>query len=453
VSVLAGHFPDPSDSRRVHSAYVRNLLGVIDYAPELQPEILGLITERLIKIDVQVQEDLEDLAEDIGEGVVQAIPRLSAFDGTEGDDTDTMSDDESALSDEPLDPDVQRAKEITGNVQKMDLILDILFSHYASMLSSSSPETRESVMDVLLSQFGTILLPTYRSRHTQFLLFHFAQSTPALIDTFVGTCIEIILDRRRAPLIRQSAAAYLASFVARGKHVSPQIVRDVFDYIGNHLADLQHAAEPTCRGPDLRRYPDYYALVQALLYIFCFRWQDLEASSEEQFDDEDLPLTALAETEDQRPHIWVRGVKDTLTSNIFCKLNPLKVCSPAIVAEFAKIAHHLGLLYVFHLLEANKRLRINAFPVSTPASASGYDSPMRETALSAKKDENQLQLDEYFPFDPYRLPRSKRWIEGDYREWTGIPGLHDHEDGSDGEDRDVEDESEAEVTGTDEAEE
>ena len=43
-------------------------------------------------------------------------------------------------------------------------------------------------------------------------------------------------------------------------------------------------------------------------------------------------------------------------------------------------------------------------------------------------DDLGFQLDAYFPFDPYTLPRSRRWLEGDYVEWRGIPGVDDRAD-------------------------
>ena len=382
-----------------------------------------------MKIDVQVQVDLEDLAEDVGDGLVQGIPQLRSDFSEDIDDADEDSDHESDTSDESLDPDGQRAKDITNNVEKLDLILDVLFSYYNPFFLGASISVREAALDVLLSQFATIILPTFRSRHTQFLLFHFAQTSPALIDNFVGACVHIAFDKGRSAIIRQSAAAYLASFVARGIHVPSQIVRDVFDYIGSSLDDLRSDYELACRGPDLRRYSSYYSLVQALLYIFCFRWRDLEAGPEEDVDEEDLPAV------DEQEHTWIPGVKETLAQNVFSRLNPLKVCSPAIVTEFARITNHLGIIYVFHLLETNKRLRLSQFGGSY-RDGSAYNQPERETALSARKDESYQQLDEYFPFDPYHLPRSKRWIEGDYKEWKGIPGLDD--------DKVVESESESE---------
>jgi RNA polymerase I-specific transcription initiation factor RRN3 len=50
------------------------------------------------------------------------------------------------------------------------------------------------------------------------------------------------------------------------------------------------------------------------------------------------------------------------------------------------------------------------------------------------------QLDAYFPFDPYQLPRSRRWLEGDYVEWRGIPGLDQDEDSDSGADDDGDEE-------------
>ena len=66
-----------------------------------------------------------------------------------------------------------------------------------------------------------------------------------------------------------------------------------------------------------------------------------------------------------------------------------------------------------------------------------------------------VQLDAYFPFDPYQLPRSKRWLEGDYVEWKGIPGLHKEETETEEEELPVgsEDEDEAAGTGTDDDDE
>ena len=449
-SVLTNAFPHSTDSKRAHATYVQNLLRILTYAPELQAEALALITERLVKIDVEVQVDIEDLAEEVSDGLVQKIPGIrNEF--AETMDNSESSDDESVFSDDLGNEETERTRNIKKNVEKMDIILDLLFTYYSQLIPVASTDSRFGALDILLSQFVNIILPTHRSRHTQFLVFHFSQLCPTFIDTFVGTCVKFAFDKVQHTIIRQAAAAYLASFVARGAHVPSNIVRDVFSFIGAELERLRTAHEPTCRGPDLRRYSTFYSLVQALLYIFCFRWRDLQYypednSEDSEFDDEDNDLPAIHPAGEGRG--WRSGVKDTLTTNIFCKLNPLKICSPVIVTEFARVANHLGIVYVFHLLETNKRVRLSQFAGSTASRSSWeYSHKERETALSARRDnESYLQLDGFFPFDPYHLPISKRWISDDYREWRGVPGLDDQDEGRGiwGGDEDDDEESEVE---------
>ena len=429
-SILTNNFPHQDDSKRAYITYVRSLLKIVSYAPELRGDILALITDRLVKIDVQVQVDVEDLAEDVGEGLVHDLTQVrDSF--VEGLDDLDVSDDGSCFSGESdvddketqkeTQKENQRTKYIMRNVAKMDGILDLLFRYYDRDFSTTSMTARRNALETLLSQFITIILPTHRSRHTQFLLFHFAQTSPEFVDTFVGTCVSVAFDKAQPPIDRQAAAAYLASFVSRGSQVPANIVRDVFDYIGSELSRLRKQYEPGCRGPNLRRYSSYYSLVQALMYIFCFRWRDLEYSSDED-DSEDEDFSLPYELE----HRWRIGVKETLSLNIFStQLNPLKVCSPAIVTEFAKITNHLGIIYVYGLLETNKRIHLSQHTGSILSGS--YGQPSRETALSARKDESQYYLDEYFPFDPYHLPRSKKWVEGDYREWSAIPGIDDEQ--------------------------
>ena len=444
--VLTKAFPHESDSRKHHVIYVQNLLKILSYASELRMDILALITDRLVKIDVQVQIDVEDLEEEIGECLVQGIPQIRP-DLIDEWDGDSESSDEDSESDDEDNVDARRIKDIKKDVEKTDAILDILFSYYnQDAFLSKTGSASGAVVEILLSQFTTTILPTYRSRHTQFLLFHFVQQSSIYIDLFVGTCVHKVFDKKQPAVIRQNAAAYLASFVARGIHVPSNIVRDVFDYISTELDRSRRAFESTCRGPDLRRYTSYYYLVQALLYIFCFRWRELQVREDDDEDNDDDDLEALP----YQSHQWKPGVKEAFSSNIFSKLNPLKVCSPAIVSEFARVAKHLGLLYVYHLLETNKRIHLTQYARESDAGMT-YGQVDRETALSISQDESHQHLDAYFPFDPYHLPKSKRWLEGDYRDWTSIPGLDDEEaEASDsGEDDEVVDSDFEEGTETD----
>jgi RNA polymerase I-specific transcription initiation factor RRN3 len=426
--ILSARFPFSEETKKVHMSYINSLIRVIEYAPELKAEIFALITERLVKIDVQMQTDLDDLDDEVAAAIVQAISLQPDRIGEDEDMDDDESDTDTVTSDESLDDDASRIKEVQGNVEKMDAILDTLFSIYNPYFSDPNSALAQNMFDTLLSHFRNIILPTYRSRHTQFLLFHFAQTSEHLVDTFAGECVELAFKSGRAAVLKQSAAAYLASFVARGAHVPPHVVRDVFDYIGTCLDTIRDENEQTCRGPDLQRYGTFYATTQALLYIFCFRWRDLLVSSDDdEVFDEDDP-TSLHNLE------WHAGVKELLWRTIYSKLNPLKICAPSIVEEFARIAVRLDFMIVYPLLETNKRIRLSQFTLG--ASGNGV---LRESAfMNGKKtdgeEESWHMLDAYFPFDPYQLPVSRRWIASDYVEWKGIPGEDDRDDSTNGED-------------------
>lgn len=427
--ILSSQFPFDSDPASANITYTRNLIQVITYSPELQSDILALITDRIVKIDVQIQVDMEDFEDEIGDNLVH-----------EAEEEEEEDDDASVASEESDDEDGKSGKKIKENIAKVDGMIDILFEYFTPPFTSGSLDDKENTLDLLLSHFQTIILPTYRSRHTQFLLFHFSQASPVLVDRFAATFVQLVFNKLQPAILRQSAAAYLASFVARGAHISGDVVRDVFDLLLTHLNSLRNDYESSCRGPDLRRYGPFYSTAQALLYIFCFRWRDLTTAAAD--GDTDDQVDELEPSQIAFPP----NIKEFLHKCIYSRLNPLKVCSPAIVSEFARIAHHFQFLYVYPPLETNKRIRISAFrSISTLA-----DPRFSHVGRESRAGENSgYQLDAYFPFDPYQLPRSRRWLEGDYVEWRGIPGLDDADDSDSGAD-DSDDEDGEDVTETDE---
>ena len=432
----------------------KNALRILEYAPELKSDVLATVTSELVKVDVQVQVDLEDLDGDVEDELLQDVTLRSGLKHISSqklhDDTlpeeNVNSEPEEEDSEEDEEPSAYelRLRSVKANIEKVDSIIDLLFQFYDPLLLSTT-DAREDAIELLLSHFHNIILPTYRSRHTQFLVFHFTQTDTLLVDRYATSCIQLIFDKRQPAVLRQSAAAYLASFVARGAHVPAAIVRDVFDLLGSQLETMRKDNEPSCRGPDLRRYSSFYSMTQALLYIFCFRWQDLSTQAAE--DD-------FSDSEDEEKVTFPHAVREPLYQAVFSKLNPLRICSPSIVNEFARIAHHLNFMYVYTKLELNKNVRLSSYRSIVPTDAS-ITQPDRDSTML---NQNNI-LEPYFPFDPYTLPRSKRWIEGDYVEWKGIPGLDDKDDTMESEsesadplreDDDVEDTYEA--TGTDDDE-
>jgi RNA polymerase I-specific transcription initiation factor RRN3 len=93
------------------------------------------------------------------------------------------------------------------------------------------------------------------------------------------------------------------------------------------------------------------------------------------------------------------------------------------VSQFARVAHATGFMYVFPLL------------TSPPPARSAQQLP----ALLGGSNINTLsELMSFFPFDPYKLPRSGSYIEPIYREWVSVAIDGDEDDDDDEEDDDEE---------------
>lgn len=438
-TILSSKFPFPDESMRVHMAYIDNLLRIKKYVPVLREDVLDLIINRVVKIDSQMQLDLEDMDDDITAAVMYAL--RDHTDDVQWEDDDDESDTESVDSADPdYDEDAGRIKTIKGSVEKMDAALDTLFSVYTPYFINPGSDTAFDAFTILLREFDHMVLPTYKSRHTQFLIFHFAQMHERLTDAFCGQLIATAFQSNTPNVLKQAAAAYLASFVARGAHLPSGLVRSIFVLLIHHLEQYRKKYEPICRGPDLKRFHPYYSLVQAVLYIFCFRWQDLVVEAPEDVDPND-PSSYIGQD-----FSWIGTTSKDLRTQIFGKLNPLKVCAPVIVEEFAKIAHRLNFMYVYPLVEGNKRIRLTQYLSSTYSNGGALRDAGYET-----QDESYHQLDPYFPFDPYQLPVSKRWLENDYVHWKAVHGLNaeDEDDSDDMDDMDEEDIDEWTATDSD----
>ncbi|EMC95214.1 hypothetical protein BAUCODRAFT_149228 [Baudoinia panamericana UAMH 10762] len=424
--VLRSEFPNDLATKHSYIQYQTHLLRVGGYMPQLESEVLAILTQRLVSIDVQIQIDIDEFEEEAEDKLLQPSFE-SRSTRTAADDSEDSDDDSVSESEETMAEDEQRLKEIKLKIDKMDFTMDLLFEHYASLMKNGLRVEFNEAYQQLLSHFTTFIFPN-RTRHAQFLVFHFSQALPEYASFFARQCLHALGEINRSISQRLHACAYLASFVARGVHIPASMVQEIFGQLCRELDLMRKRHEPGCRGPDRRAYSVYYAVAQAILYVFCFRWQDLALRVETpEPGDEDASIEDLLA--EGRELAWLPGIKETMEKNIHSPLNPLKVCSPVIVGEFAKLAHHVRFMYVFTKLESNKRVRLGN-------TSRGYavDNSRRETAIDRKAGEAHLQLEAYFPFDPYRLPLSQKWIKEDYREWSLPAGMRQDANESEAED-------------------
>ncbi|KAI5778521.1 RNA polymerase I-specific transcription initiation factor RRN3 [Geopyxis carbonaria] len=405
---LIAEFPHRSERKLEHTRYLANVLRVIEYVPSLRHRLLAVITDRVIKIDIEIQVDLEELDEEEGEeleaelieGSTNSKIALAIEEETEDESEEGEEADESAPPD--------TIKIVKETVDKLDSMLALLFNYFSSSFPTDAKFTNDpphnaiATFEMMHNFFNTTILPTHRSRYTQFLIFWAAQKSPRFSDQLCVSLYEKATDNTRPVRARQAAASYLASYVARAKFMPTNDIRTVVRILCRWLAEFVDKRSAECTGPDVNRWAGFYAISQAVMYIFCFRFRDLREIDED--DDEDDFLA-------QQNAKWTAGL-EVMNKVITSRFNPLKVCSPSVVDMFAKIAHHLQFLFCFSIIEQNKRRGIR------------------------REEEG---MDAYFPFDPYELKKSKGWINDIYIAWQPVEGLDDDDDAASSDSSDEED--------------
>lgn len=432
--LLVRNFPHKRQPQAAHVAYIRNLLRVTEYCGELSERVLGLIVDRALMVDVEIQVELEELEDaEPADGELFEFDPFDTIVGQEGDSSDDEDEDvddglsdlsSDASSDSDAEDTPTDTRHIHDMVSKLDAILKLVFDHFNKLHSSiptvlvpSSPSLHPTTThdrdpqshephNLLAIQFHTLLaifdrsiLRTFKSRYTQFLLFWYASLHPEFSDLFLGLLVDKALfgSASASGVERAAASSYIGSFVSRAQFIDREgarrAVKVLCAFLGAHLDAVEAS------NADSNNHSVFYAVVQSVFLVFCFRWRDLQEEPDEQTMGRKIWISELG------------VVQRVITSD----LNPLKVCSQNVVHQFARIAQATDFTYCFSILEANKRAPYPVFAGLAPGSA------------------GPQELHTFFPFDPFKLPRSGEYIQGVYREWAAV-AIDDEEEEEDEDD-------------------
>lgn len=155
---------------------------------------------------------------------------------------------------------------------------------------------------------------------------------------------------------------------------------------------------------DVRVHAVFYSVCQALFYVVAFRHKDLVNTRKSKYFIVHgkliftffLCLLFLIDI------AFLESLN--LAKMVTCRLNPLRVCQPAVVQNFAAVTRTYQLAYCYSVIEHNTR---NIIPVIY------VDEKGCVTT-------NSGILDAFFPFDPYLLKRSSQKIQPLYLEYKEL---------------------------------
>lgn len=358
---LVSSLPHKWQSVEAHVSFTEHLLLVSRYIPMLRDQLLSALMNRILQLDAEIQVEIEDL---------KALAQEEMFDIelTEPSDEDEDSED----SDEDA---IQTSKHasprtIEEMVKKLDGMLKLILE-YVQAFDYSQPEGF-GLFYHMVHIFTTSVLRTFKSRYAQFVMFYLSSLQPQFADAFLGVLFDKLTSEATPRVTRMASAAYLSSFTARAKFLNDVDVVKVATLLLNWLRSYMETTPAADIRLDFNGHALFYAVTQAVLYLFCFRWRSFKIQPEE-WDPSIIPLR----------HI------------LHSSFRPLKVCNGQLVEQFAQLSQQLGFMYCYSIIESDSKLVI-------PSTSSG----------------ERTEVEAFFPFDPYQLESSSHFFDGIYLTWA-----------------------------------
>ncbi|QOU19272.1 hypothetical protein BRETT_004493 [Brettanomyces bruxellensis] len=438
--ILRRNFPNKSAPKEDIVHYMENILYILTYCNDLRYTVWSLIVENIIKLDVELQNEIDDVDdEDLN----------AALENGSGDETDSDSnnnnDDEgnetnfpelanehllpqspnlSDKEDAGYDADYNEEEEVESELlheegddeeynleiegitdlsSKLDAVMQLIFKSTEKSFTEIGLEEGNGItlFNTLISIFRTFILPTHYTRCVQYLMFHMVQQQSDLTDSFLVMLLDVVFNSNEIASNRIKAMQYVCSFMARAKSLTRGQLLTVMKYLMswcNEYVTEREKEVGTGKG-GMERFAMLYCVLQGLMYIFCFRFRDLK---KEDNDEE-----------------WELRLDKFFNKMIMSRFNPLKFCNETVVLIFARIVQKVDMCYCFSIIDKNKRERLNGIRDATANSESSLNRFERKQEF--------LDLEAYFPFDPLMLKDSKKIIHQNYIDWQDFDDSEDSE--------------------------
>ncbi|XP_061192705.1 RNA polymerase I-specific transcription initiation factor RRN3-like [Saccostrea echinata] len=388
LPLLHDLFPFLGKAAYIQECYIRNLLQITTYLPSARQRILELVIDRMLKLDVRApRQDIQETEgdeEDMEEGIV--------FDmDFEQDLTRDLENKDGCIFDRKRSDKPMTHRE--ANI--LDVCMEMTLTYISNVCYTNGEcnweATKKLYREVLLV-FDRLILPTHASCHVQFIMFYLCSTKLPICEGFIDYLWKKVQNPNTESVFRQAAVGYMGSLLSRAMFVPLSTVTACLDLMCEwiHLY-LDNTSEEIVNA-DVSHHGPFYSVCQAVFYVFVFRNKEI--------------------FEWKKGHKWAEILN--FQRIVTCRLNPLRVCLPVIVKMFSSISRMHQLAFCDTIIERNKRCIL-------PVTSNGIGTSSVLT-----------ELDSYFPFDPYLLNRSGRFIIPLYREYKG--SIEEDQELSDGED-------------------
>jgi RNA polymerase I-specific transcription initiation factor RRN3 len=378
---------------------VLQVLKLCKYIPEIHEGVCTLVVKKLVTIDVEINDDTNT----IQNARIQTPSRYPAME-----------------------------EEYAFN---LDILMVVVFEHFEWCFKDGHESFSEGLFRSLVASFETTLMQTHKAKYPHFLMFVASQKSRTFTINFMRMLLEYSFSKSVPSETRITCITYLSSFMARASSLDAEMLclglAPIMDWIRNFLISVRTSQNDGT--PAKLPFPkEYYATCQALCYVLCFRTTDI--------------LNDPSGNGDQ----LLREHRQTLHWMLSVHLKTMKHCMETISLEFLRTAKNFNLIDRKILKSQrksqdgdNKTNTNEVVTLNKPAltrsrfthlrefSQPGFGSRLyKRRLLDYKQFENNMEaggmgkgsnpLDSFFPFDPYLLRRSFKFVEYYYLAWEEV---------------------------------
>uniref|UniRef100_A0A672QB49 RRN3 homolog, RNA polymerase I transcription factor n=1 Tax=Sinocyclocheilus grahami TaxID=75366 RepID=A0A672QB49_SINGR len=306
MPILSDKFPFVQKSSRTLECYVHNLLRVSVYIPDLRRDIIELIISKMLTLDVSAPrseiEEVESGAQQDANGASQ---------------DDCLFDMVSPKHFRKPDASVM----VHPVAERLDTMMTVLLAYIKDIChvnGSLDIEKTKALYKDLVSVFDKVVLPTHASCHVQYYMFYLCSFRLGLAEAFLDHLWKMFHAPNQPPVLRQAAAGYMGSFMARAKFLPVSTVKACLDllvpWLHLYINSQDSGSKAFC---DVNLHGSFYTACQAVFYTLIFRHN------------------AILEGNMKKGLAYLQGLN--LERIVMCQLNPLRVCLPAVTNMFAAI--------------------------------------------------------------------------------------------------------------------
>ncbi|VDN94989.1 unnamed protein product [Brugia pahangi] len=347
VKIIRHRFPHHSVSSIRYISYVRNLILICQSITQCREDILSIIIDGLAQLDA----------------VLTKVENSSREEDSCDDGLNVF------LLDEEYERKVNEVQDNNDKVEKLDICMSLMFDYIGKLCSQENlteidwlPSTprQKKIIKELLVVFEEHLLMAHGLKNISFLWFYVCSLDTSFQKNFLRWLWSFVTRLNQTPndwKKAQGAACYISSMLSRASYINLSTTMEWLEVLShwcttyvNEMVDRTTAATAGST-----RHGTFYAVFQAFLVAFCFRYREIVQAKEV-----------------AKIHHWGLG------HIIHSTLEPLSYISHPVALCFATISRSVQLVYVNHILPA--------------------------------KPAEMMPFESHFPFDSYSLKRSLSFI-------------------------------------------